>query len=82
VGSSYFLGVFLGLFFLLILLDYVFIMDFVYMHSSPWWYLCGLSAVVLFELFLVRKGTKMSWFHRRQKHCRLFFSVNRFHMLL
>jgi hypothetical protein len=29
-----FLGVFLCLYFLLILLDYVFVMDFVYVHSS------------------------------------------------
>jgi hypothetical protein len=49
VGSPYFLGVFLGFYFLLILLDYVFVMDFVYVHSSPWWYWCGLSAVVLSE---------------------------------
>jgi hypothetical protein len=44
------LGVFLSLYFLLILLDYVFVVDFVYVHSSPWWYWCGLSAVVLSEL--------------------------------
>jgi hypothetical protein len=31
---------------------YVFVMDFVYVHSSPWWYWCGLSAVVLSELFV------------------------------
>jgi hypothetical protein len=42
-----FLGVFLRLYFLLILLDYVFVMDFVYVHSSPWWFWCGLSAMVL-----------------------------------
>jgi hypothetical protein len=47
VGSPYFLGVFVGHYFLLILLDYVFPMDFVYVHSSPWWYRCCLSAVVL-----------------------------------
>jgi hypothetical protein len=28
-----------------------FVMDFVYVHSSPWWYWCGLSVVVLTELF-------------------------------
>jgi 1,4-dihydroxy-2-naphthoate octaprenyltransferase len=50
VGSPCFLCVFLGLYFLLILLDYVFVMDFVYVHSSPWWYWCCLSAVVLSEL--------------------------------
>jgi hypothetical protein len=32
-----FLVVFLSLYFLLILLDYVFVIDFVCVHSSPWW---------------------------------------------
>jgi hypothetical protein len=47
VGSPCFLGVFLSFYFLLILLDYVFVMDFVYVHISPWWYWFCLSSVVI-----------------------------------
>jgi hypothetical protein len=57
---SLFFRCFLGLYFLLILFGYVFVKDFVYVHSSPWWYWCGLSAVVLSEKFLSVSDTSSS----------------------